>query len=58
MLSGASSVAFPIDNEGLFHIPGLLPGSYDLTVESSHHDAVHLAIHLGENNVDLDVTVP
>jgi len=57
-LSGANSAAFPIDNEGLFHIPGLLPGTYDLAVERSREDALHLTVHLGEADVDLDVTFP
>jgi len=57
-LSGASSAAFPIDNEGLFHIPGLLPGTYDLTVERSREDVLHLTVHLGEASVDLDLTFP
>jgi hypothetical protein len=57
-LSGANSATFPIDSEGMFHIPGLLPGSYELSVQGSRGGAERLAIQLGENSVELDVTVP
>ncbi|HET9129763.1 MAG TPA: carboxypeptidase-like regulatory domain-containing protein, partial [Terriglobia bacterium] len=57
-ISGANKATFPIDSDGLFHIPGLLPGSYELTVQGSHDGPEHLVIQLGENNLDLDIAVP
>ncbi len=57
-LSGANRAAFPIDSEGLFRIPGLLPGAYDLTVEGSRHAAVRQVVLVGDEDVNLNVSVP
>ena len=57
-LSGANSVAFPVDSEGMFHIPGLLPGTYDLAFGSTRDNAMHFIVQIGETSVDLDLTVP
>jgi hypothetical protein len=57
-LSGANSATFPIDSEGLFQISGLLPGTYDLTVEGSRHAAVHQTILVGDDDVNLNVSAP
>jgi hypothetical protein len=56
-LSGASKATFPIDSEGLFQIPGLLPGTYDLTVEGSRHAAVRQVVLVGDEDVTLNVAV-
>jgi hypothetical protein len=53
-LSGANKATFPIDSEGLFHIPGLLPGTYDLTVEGSRHAAVRQVVLVGDEDVNLN----
>lgn len=57
-LTGANSAAFPIDSEGMFHISGLLPGTYDLAFGSGQADALHVIVQIGETSVDLDLTVP
>jgi len=57
-LSGANRATFPIDSEGLFHIPGLLPGTYDLTVEGSRHAAVRQPVLVGDEDLNLNVSVP
>jgi len=57
-LSGANSATFPIDSEGLFQIPALLPGTYDLTVEGSRHAAVRQSVLVGDEDVTLNVAVP
>jgi hypothetical protein len=57
-LSGANRATFPIDSEGLFHIPGLLPGSYDLTVEGSRHAAVRQVVVVGDEDVNLNISAP
>lgn len=56
-LSGANQATFPIDSEGLFHISGLLPGSYDLTVEGSRHAAVRQVVLVGDEDVNLNISV-
>ena len=55
-LSGSNNATFPIDSEGLFHISGLLPGSYDLTVEGSRHAAVRQAVLVGDEDVNLNIS--
>jgi Carboxypeptidase regulatory-like domain len=57
-LSGANRATFPIDSEGLFQIPGLIPGTYDLTVEGSRHAAVHQTILVGDDDVNLNISAP
>jgi len=57
-LSGANKATFPIDSEGSFNIPGLLPGSYDLTVEGSSHSAVRQVVVVGDEDATLNVAVP
>lgn len=57
-LSGANKATFPIDSEGLFLIPGLLPGSYDLTVEGSRHAAVRQVVLVGDEDVTLNISAP
>ena len=57
-LSGANKATFPIDSEGLFHIPGLLPGTYDLTVEGSRHAAVRQVVLIGDEDVNLNISAP
>jgi 5-hydroxyisourate hydrolase-like protein (transthyretin family) len=57
-LSGANEATFPIDSEGLFLIPGLLPGSYDLTVEGSRHAAVRQVVLVGDEDVTLNISAP
>jgi hypothetical protein len=57
-LSGANRAAFPIDSEGLFHISGLLPGTYDMTVEASRHAAVRQVVLVGDEDVNLSISAP
>jgi hypothetical protein len=56
-LSGANRATFPIDSEGLFNIPGLLPGTYDLNVEGSRHAALRQTVLVGDEDVNLNVSV-
>jgi hypothetical protein len=56
-LSGKTNISYPIDNEGVFEIPGLLPGSYELTIEGFQHAPVHQNVVVGDNDVDLAVSV-
>jgi hypothetical protein len=57
-LSGANKATFPIDSEGLFLIPGLLPGAYDLAVEGSRHAAVRQVVLVGDEDVNLNIAAP
>jgi hypothetical protein len=56
-LVGKTTVSYPIDNEGAFEIPGLLPGSYELTIEGFRHAPVRQNVVVGDDDVHLDVSV-
>lgn len=54
-LTGKVRNAFPIDSEGQFDIPGLLPGTYDLTIEGSRHAAIRQKVVVGDDDVSLNI---
>jgi hypothetical protein len=56
-LAGKTKAAYPIDSEGLFQIPNLLPGTYELTVEGFRHAAVRQNVVVGDEDVNLNVSV-
>ena len=56
-LTGKTSATFPIDSEGQFQIPGLLPGTYELTIEGSRHASVRKSIVVGDDDLSMDVLV-
>jgi len=56
-IKGRTSATFPIDSEGLFQIPGLLPGAYELTIEGSNHATDHQSVVIGDEDVPLNVLV-
>jgi len=56
-IKGKTSATFPIDSEGLFQIPGLLPGAYELTIEGSSHVADHQNVTIGDEDAQLNVLV-
>ncbi len=56
-ITGRTHATFPIDSEGLFQIPGLLPGVYELTIEGSNHAADHQNVVIGDEDAQLNVLV-
>jgi len=56
-LAGKTKATFPIDSLGLFQIPGLLAGTYELTVEGSSHAAIRQNVVVGDDDVMLNLTV-
>ena len=56
-LTGKTRATYPIDSEGLFQIPRLLPGTYELTVEGARHAAVRQNVVVGDDDVNLNVSV-
>jgi hypothetical protein len=55
--SGKFKAEFPIDNLGLFEIPHLLPGEYELTIEGFQHASTHQFVAVVAKDVQLDVSV-
>jgi hypothetical protein len=55
-LRGKTKATFQIDSEGLFEIPRLLPGTYDLTIEGFQHASIHQDLLVGDEDVQLRVS--
>jgi len=56
-LSGKTSATFPINNDGTFEIRGLLPGTYDLTVDATRHQTFKQNIVVAETDQSLNISV-
>lgn len=54
---GKTMSTFPIDAEGRFTIPHLLPGSYDLRVEAYEHFTLNQTVIIGDQDVGMDFTI-
>jgi len=55
-ITGKNKATFPIDSEGQFEIPRLLPGSYDLTIEGFQHASIQRRVTVGDDDVPLRVS--
>jgi hypothetical protein len=55
-LAGKIKVTFPIDSQGQFEIPRLLPGSYDLTIDGFQHTSIRQNLIVGDDDVQLNVS--
>ena len=55
--AGKAKAEFPIDSLGLFEIPRLLPGRYDLTIDGFQHVSIHQSVLVGDKDVQLNVSV-
>jgi hypothetical protein len=55
--SGKTKAEFPIDSLGLFEIPRLLPGMYELTIDGFQHASIHQSVAVGIKDVQLNVSV-
>jgi hypothetical protein len=55
--SGKAKAEFPIDSLGLFEIPRLLPGMYELTIDGFQHASIHQGVAVGIKDVQLNVSV-
>jgi len=53
--SGKVKVEFPIDSLGLFAIPRLFPGLYELTINGYQHESVGQRVTIGEKDVELNI---
>jgi hypothetical protein len=55
-IAGTTRATFSIDSEGLFQIPRLLPGTYELNIESFRHAAIRQNVVVGDEDVNLNVS--
>jgi hypothetical protein len=51
------SESFPLDANGRFEIPALLPGSYELEVKAFGHDTVKRSVELADQDINVDFVV-
>src|SRR6185295_11423940 len=55
-IAGKTKATFPIDSEGQFEIPRLLPGSYELTIDGFQHASIHQNVIVGDDDVQINVS--
>jgi hypothetical protein len=53
--NGYASKSFPIDAEGRFELPPLLPGTYDLEVEIFGHSKAQQTIEIDDKDIKVEV---
>jgi len=54
-VTGKTKATLPIDSAGEFQIPRLLPGTYELVIEGSQHNAIRQSIVVGDEDVQLNL---
>jgi hypothetical protein len=53
--NGSSTVSFPVDSEGGFELPPLLPGTYDLEVQVFGHSSAKQSLEIDDKNMKLEL---
>jgi hypothetical protein len=53
--NGYYSASFPVDDEGHFELPPLLPGSYDLEIQIFGHSNVKRSVEVDDKDLKLEI---
>ena len=53
--NGYSTTSFPVDDQGRFELPALLPGTYDLEVQIFGHSNIKQSIEIDDKDMKLEL---